>query len=149
MTLKEKINIDLKEAMKVRNETVVDTLRSIRSEIIKFDKSGLNREMTEEDEIKILNQQVKMRKEAIEMFEKAGRTDLVERERAQLDVIQKYLPEQISEDEAAKIIDGIISGINDVSEINFGRVMSAVMKELKGKIDGKVIQEIVRKKLTK
>lgn len=149
MTLREKINIGLKEAMKVRNETAVDTLRAIRSEIIKFDKSGLNREMTEEDEIRILNQQVKMRKEAIEMFEKAGRTDLVERERAQLNVIQKYLPEQISKDEAEKIIDGIISGIKNVSEKDFGRVMGVVMKELKGKIDGKVIQEIVRKKLTK
>lgn len=149
MSLKEKINEDLTAAMKSKDTIRLEALRSIRSEIIKMDKSGMNREMTEEEEIQLLIKQAKTRKESIEMFEDAGRNDLVEKEKGQLDVINEYLPAQMSREEAEKKVDEIIVGIGGVTEKDFGRIMGSAMKELKGKIDGKVVQEIVKAKLEK
>ncbi len=147
MSLKEKINNDLREAMKAQDAVLTETLRSIRAEILKMDKSGMNREMNPEEEIQLLNKQVKMRKEAIEMFEQAGRNDLVEREKKQLEIILRYLPEQLSVQEAEKIIDNIISGFSEITPKDFGKIMGLAMKELKGKIDGKIVQDIVKSKI--
>ncbi len=148
MSLKDKINEDLNTALKAKNLTRIDTLRSIRAEILKMDKSGLNREMTEDEEISLLNKQAKMRKESIEMFNQAGRQDLVDKESSQLLVISEYLPQEISYDEADSIILKIISDAGAVSQKDFGRVMGEAVKSLKGKIDGKMVQEIVKKHLT-
>jgi uncharacterized protein len=147
MSLKEKINEDLKNAMKAQDAFRTETLRSIRAEILKMDKSGMNREMNEEEELQLLMRQVKMRKESIEMFESAGRTDLVERESKQADIISEYLPKQISKEDAEKIIFGIIDSVGAQTPKDIGKVMGPVMKELKGKFDGKIIQEIVKSRL--
>ena len=90
-----------------------------------------------------------MRKEAIEMFEEAGRDDLIAKEKGQLEVINEYLPKPMTREEAEKKIDSIISELGEVTEKDFGRIMGTAMKELKGKIDGKVVQEIVKSKLEK
>lgn len=147
MSLKEKINDDLKEAMKAQDNVRVETLRSIRAEILKMDKSGMSREMTPEEEIQLLSKQSKMRKESIEVFESAGRTDLAEKEKAQLVIIDEYLPKQMSEEEAKEIVIKIIAGFGELTPKDFGKVMGAAMKELKGKIDGKIIQDIVKSKI--
>jgi len=147
MSLKEKINDDLKEAMKSQDSVRVETLRSIRAEILKMDKSGMNREMTPEEEIQLLSKQSKMRKESIEVFENAGRTDLAEKEKAQLVIIEEYLPKQMSEEEAKDIVNKIIAEFGEITPKDFGKVMGAAMKELKGKIDGKIIQDIVKSKI--
>ncbi len=147
MSLKEKINEDLKNSMKAQDAFRTETLRSIRAEILKMDKSGMNREMNEEEELQLLMRQMKMRKESIEMFESAGRTDLVERETKQMEIINEYLPKQISREEAEKIIFGIIESTGASSPKDIGKVMGPVMKELKGKFDGKLIQEIVKSRL--
>jgi uncharacterized protein YqeY len=147
MSLKEKINNELKKSMLAKDETRTETLRSIRAEILKMDKSGMNREMNEEEEIQLLNRQAKMRKESIEMFENAGRTDLSDKEKKQLEIINEYLPKQLTRDEAESIITGIINGIGEITPKDFGKVMSTAMKELKGKIDGKIVQEIVKSKV--
>ena len=149
MSLKEKINEDLKASMKAKDTKRLEALRAIRNEIIKMDKSGMNREMNEEEEIQLLLKQAKMRKEAIEMFEEAGRDDLITKEKGQLEVINEYLPKPMIREEAEKKIDGIISELGGVTEKDFGRIMGTAMKELKGKIDGKVVQEIVKGKLEK
>ncbi len=148
MSLKVKINEDLNNALKAKDIVRIDTLRSIRAEILKMDKSGMNREMTPEEEIQLLAKQAKMRKESIELFEQAGRKDLVDKEQAQLDLINQYLPEQMSEKEADEIITKIISDAGTTSQKDFGRLMSEVMKQLKGKIDGKIIQDILKSKLS-
>jgi len=148
MSLKEKINSDLTQAMKNKDSARIDTLRSVRAEILKMDKSGMHREMNEEEEIRLLSRQVKLRKESIEVFEKAGRMDLVERESKQLEILNEYLPAPLSKDEAELIISNIISGMGVVTQKDFGKIMGIAMKELKGKIDGKEIQEIVKSKLT-
>jgi uncharacterized protein len=147
MSLKDKINEDLKNSMKAQNAFRTETLRSIRAEILKMDKSGMNREMTEEEELQLLMRQVKMRKESIEMFENAGRTDLVEKESKQVEIISEYLPKQMAREDAEKIIYGIIESVGAESPKDIGKVMGPVMKELKGKFDGKIIQEIVKNRL--
>ncbi len=147
MTLKEKINDDLKKSMLAQNAFRTETLRSIRAEILKMDKSGMDREMNEEEELQLLNKQAKMRKESIEMFEAAGRADLVERETKQLEIINEYLPKQLSREEAESIIDNVIKESGAVSAKDIGKVMGPVMKALKGKFDGKIIQEIVKSRL--
>lgn len=148
MSLKVKINEDLNNALKAKDLAKIDTLRSIRAEILKMDKSGMKREMTPEEEIQLLSKQAKMRKESIELFAQGGRQDLVDKEQAQLDIINQYLPEQMSEDEADKIITKIVTDSGTVSQKDFGRLMSEVMKQLKGKIDGKIIQDILKSKLS-
>jgi uncharacterized protein len=147
MSLKDKINEDLKAAMKSQDAVRTETIRSIRAEIIKMDKSGMKREMNEEEEIQLLMRQVKMRKESIEMFEKGNRADLVDKEKKQMDIINEYLPKPLTREEAEEVINNIINELGEVTEKDFGKVMSASMKSLKGKIDGKIIQEIVKSKL--
>jgi uncharacterized protein YqeY len=148
MSLKEKINADLTQAMKNKDSIRLDTLRSIRAEILKMDKSGMHREMNGEEEIQLLARQAKWRKESIEVFEKAGRIDLSEKESKQLTIINEYLPKPLSKDEAETIITNIIAELGEVTQKDFGKVMGIAVKNLKGKIDGKDIQEIVKSKLT-
>lgn len=147
MSLKNKINEDLNLALKAKDNARIETLRSIRAEILKMDKSGMNREMNEDEEIQLLSKQAKMRKEAIEMFQNAGRQDLVDKESSQLNIINEYLPKQMSREEAETIVTQILQSAGATSQKDFGKVMGEVMKQLKGKIDGKVIQELVKSKL--
>jgi uncharacterized protein len=147
MSLKDKITADLTAAMKNQDAARTETLRSIRAEILKMDKSGMNREMSEEEEIQLLTRQVKMRKESIEMFENGNRPELAEKEKKQLEIISEYLPKPLNREEAESIINSIIAELGAVTEKDFGKVMSASMKSLKGKVDGKIIQEIVKSKL--
>jgi hypothetical protein len=148
MRLKEKINEDLKTAMKSGDKIRVETVRMIRAQILEFDKSGSGREMTEEDDMKILLSAVKKRKESIVLYENAGRTELAETEKREIDIIQEYLPKQMDPAEAEKIISRIITEVGAATTKDIAKVMPAVMKELKGKIDGKMINEIVKQKLS-
>ncbi len=134
--------------MKAKDITRTETLRSIRSEILKMDKSGMDREMTEEEEIQLLSKQAKMRRESIEMFQTAQRQDLVDKETSQLSIINEYLPKQMSAEEAGAVIEKILTDTGVTSQKDFGKVMGDVMKQLKGKIDGKIIQEILKSKLS-
>jgi hypothetical protein len=120
----------------------------IRAQILEFDKSGSGREMTEEDDMKILLSAVKKRKESIVLYENAGRTELAETEKREIDIIQEYLPKQMDPAEAEKIISRIITEVGAATTKDIAKVMPAVMKELKGKIDGKMINEIVKQKLS-
>ena len=146
-SLKEKILEDLTNSMKAQNAFRTETLRGIRAEILKMDKSGLNREMTEEEEIQLLRRQVNMRKDSIELFESGGRMDLVEKEKKQLEIIMEYMPKPMSNEEAEKIVIKIIEETGANSQKDFGKVMGAAMKELKGNIDGKIVQEMIKSKL--
>jgi uncharacterized protein YqeY len=147
MTLNERINNDLKEALKSRDRTRLDTLRLLRAGMIELSKRGTGKEITPEDELSVLTAAVKKRKEAIELYEKGGRADLAHQERQELDVISSYLPKQLSKEEAEQIIQRIISETGASSSKDFGKVMPLAMKELKGKIEGKLVQELVKSKL--
>jgi uncharacterized protein len=149
MALAQRIIDDLKAAMKSGDKTRLETLRMVRAQIIEFEKKGLDRQMNEDDEMSILVSAVKKRNESIEQFKAAGRTELVEQETKELKIISEYLPKQLSHEEAEAIIVKIIqeSGASSLKEM--GKVMPLAMKELKGKIDSKVISEIVKQKLEK
>lgn len=147
MALSEKISNDLKVAMKSGDSIKLNTIRSIRTKIIELSKRGTGSDITQEDELTILLSEAKKRKEAIEMYQKAGRTDLSDQEQQELEIINEYLPKQISKEDAENIVKKIIQEVGAVSAKDFGKVMPVAMKELKGKIDGKVIQEIVKQKL--
>ena len=145
--LKEKINELLKEAMKSGDKITLETLRSIRAAFIEFDKSGSGKELTEEEEIKIINSLVKKRKESIEIFEKANRLDLAEKEKKELEILISFLPQQLTEEEISKKLDEIIKQVGAKEPKDFGKVMGIAMKELKGRADGKIVQTILKSKL--
>ena len=147
MNLTQRINEDLRAAMKSGNKLRLETLRMLRAQIIEFEKKGLDRPMNEDDEMSILMSASKKRKEAIEIFTKAGRMELVEQETKELEIISEYLPKQLSREDAEKIIDNLIQQAGAASMKDLGKVMPIAMKELKGKIDSKVISEIVKQKL--
>ncbi len=148
MNLKDKINTDLKEAMKSGDKVRLQTVRSIRALILEFEKSGANREMTEEDEIKLLTSAAKKRKDAIEQYRNAGREDLAEKEEAELKIIETYLPEQLSEKEIEAKVKEIAAKVGATEKKDFGKLMGAAMKELKGKADGNLIRKAAEKILS-
>jgi uncharacterized protein YqeY len=149
MNLKEKINEDMKAAMKSGNKIKLETVRSIRALILEFEKSGANKELNPEDEIKLLSTAAKKRKESIEQYEKAGRQDLVEKEQAELNILMEYLPKQLSEKEIQMEIKRIADELGANSKEDFPKLMPAVMKELKGRADGKIVKQEVEKYLGK
>lgn len=147
MTLSEQINSDLKAAMKSGDRTRLDTLRLLRAHFIELSKRGEGQTITPEEELSVLMAAIKKRKEAIEIYEKGGRLELVQQERAELEVISSYLPKQLSSEEAAEIISRIIRETGASTPKDFGKVMPLAMKELKGKFEGKLVQEMVKSKL--
>ncbi len=148
MTLKEKINYDLKDAMRSKDKIRLETIRSIRALILEFEKSGSQLELNEEKEINLLTSAAKKRKEAIEQYENAGRQDLSDKEKAELEIIQSYLPKQLSPEEVEAEIKIIANEVGAVSKADFAKLMPASIKQLKGKADGKLIKEIVEKILS-
>jgi hypothetical protein len=147
MTLTERINEDLKAAMKSGDSVRLNTIRSLRASIIELSKRGTGTSLTTEDELSAVLAAAKKRKEAIEMYEKGGRQDLVDQERRELEIINTYLPKQMSREEAEGIIRRIVAETGATSAKDIGKVMPLAMKELKGKIEGKIVQEIVKQKL--
>lgn len=147
MTLKEQITNDLTAAMKAGEKIKTETLRSIRAGILEFEKSGSDRAMTPEDEMKILLTASKKRKEAIEMFENNNRQELADKEKAELEVISAYLPKQMSREEIEKRTAEMIAEVGATGPGDINKVIPVLMKEMKGKADGKLVQEIVKAKL--
>lgn len=147
MTLSEQINSDLKTAMKSGDKTRLNTLRLLRAHFIELSKRGEGQTITPEEELSVLMAAIKKRKEAIEMYEKGGRPELAQQERAESEIISSYLPKQLSPEEAAEIINRIIRETGASTPKDFGKVMPLAMKELKGKFDGKLVQEMVKSKL--
>lgn len=143
MNLKERINNDLKDAMRAGDKLKLETIRSIRALILEFEKSGAGREMNQEDELKILTSAVKKRKDSIEQFRNAGREDLASKEETELNILLNYLPKQMTEEEITNEVKRIANEIGATTESEFPKLMSLVMKELKGKADGKLVKRIV------
>ena len=149
MILKDRISQDLKDAMKSGDKVRLQTIRSIRASILEFEKSGSGKEMNSEEEIALLTTAAKKRKESIEQFTKGGREDLAKTEETELQIIMTYLPEQLSAEDIEKEVIKISEKVGAVSKADFGKLMGAATKELKGKADGREIKEIVEKVLGK
>lgn len=148
MNLKDKINDDLKNAMKSGDKTRLAVVRSIRALILEFEKSGVGRDLNSEDELKMLTSAVKKRKDSIEQFRNAGRTELADQEETELKILLEYLPKQLTEDEVRLEVTKLAAQIGAKSKDDFPKLMPLVMKELKGKADGKIVKSIVENFLT-
>jgi len=147
MSLLEKLTQDLKEAMKAGNAGKVSVLRMLNSALKnKAIEKGKDASLTDEEAMQVLMREAKKRKESILAFEQGGRPDLADNEKKELAILEVYLPQQMSREEAVAVVEKVLAGLADKS--NAGLVMKAVMAELKGKADGKMISEIVKEKLS-
>lgn len=146
MSLKEKIAEDLKEAMKGKDILRVNTLRMIIAAIKNYEVEKM-KQASDDDVMVVLTKEAKRRKEAIEEYEKYGRSDLAEKEKRELEIIESYLPKQLTEEEIREIVMKTIEEVGATSIRDLGKVMGAVMPKLKGKADGKLVNNIVREML--
>ncbi|MCS7005530.1 MAG: GatB/YqeY domain-containing protein [Cytophagales bacterium] len=145
MSLKSRVEEEMKNAMKAKDTITLEALRAIKSKILLEQTSkGGNTELTEEQEVKLLQSLIKQRRDSIEQFQKAGRTELAEKELAEIRVIERFLPAQLSEDEVRKILQEIIARVGATSPKDMGKVMGVASKELAGKADNKLIADIVK-----
>ena len=148
MTLSEQIIADLTAAMKAKDAARTSTLRMLKAAIVnrQIEKGG---ELDEEELMKLLRSQIKQRRDSVEQYEKGGRQDLVDKERAEIAVIEGYLPQAASQDEIDKAVAAAIAETGAASIKEMGAVMKAVMPRLAGKnADGRAVSETVKKKLT-
>ena len=145
MNLETNIMAEMKEAMKARNEAALRTLRAIKAEIIKAKtEPGAGGEIDEATEQKFLQKMVKQRKDSLEIFEQQGRADLAVKEKEELEIIQRFLPKQMTEEEIIVEVKNIIAATGASSAADMGKVMGAATKQLAGKADGKIISGIVK-----
>ena len=145
MTLQEQINADIITAMKARNEAGLRALRALKSALlIAATADGANGTISDEDAIKIFQKLSKQRKESMEIFLKNGRAELAEKEKEELDVIEKYLPQQMGEAEIKSILENLVKEAGATSGADFGKVMPLAMKALSGKADGKIISAVLK-----
>ncbi len=149
MALEEKVMTDLKAAMLAKDEKSLRSLRAIKAAIINAKTAeGAGGILKEDDEIKLLQKLVKQRKDSLEIFERQNREDLAVKEREEIEVIEKFLPKQISSEELKGIITGIIKETVASSAADMGKVMGAANKQLAGKADGKTIAAMVKELLS-
>lgn len=147
MSVIDQINSDLKTAMKSGQKELVATLRSLKS-AIKYAEIEAGGELNDEATIGVLSKQAKQRRDSITEFEKAGRSDLVAQETAELQIIETYLPAQLSEEEIRAKVQAVITALNVTDTKGMGQVMKQVMADLKGQADGKTVNQIVRQLLS-
>ncbi len=149
MSLIDQITEEIKTAMKAKDKVALEALRGIKKELIEANTAkGADDELGEDAGLKILQKMVKQRKDAAAIFVEQGREDLAEKENAEVEVISRFLPEQITGEELEKLVAAIVekSGAQSVKEM--GKAMGMASKELGGKADGKEIADIVKKLLT-
>ena len=147
MTLKDKIVSDMTSAMKAKDAARTSTLRMVKAAIMNREKEG-GGEVTDEDVMKLLRSQVKQRRDSVEQYQKAGRPELVDKETAEIAVIEGYLPQAASEAEIEQAVIAAVAETGATSMKEMGAVMKAAMAKLAGKnADGKLVSETVKKKL--
>ncbi len=147
MTLEEKINNDLKTAMKAKDQTALRGIRAIKSAILLAKTDGSGKDLNDESEIKLLQKLVKQRKDSLDIYEKQSREDLASKEREEIEIIERYLPEQMGAAELEAIIGKIIEQTGASSMRDMGKVMGVASKQLAGKADGKTISGVVKQLL--
>ena len=148
MSLESNINEDLKNAMKAKDQASLRGIRAIKSAILLYNTSGAADELNEEKEIALLQKLIKQRQDSLAIYEKQGREDLASVEREEIEVIMRYLPKQLSDEELRTAIAGIISRTGASSMKDMGKVMTEASKEFAGKADGKTISAVVKEMLS-
>ena len=147
MSIKEEVLKDLKEAMKAKNKEKLQVLRSIKSALMEkeiAERSGGEGKLDEIQEVEVLQKAAKQRRDSIEQYEKADRNDLAEVERKELEIIDSYLPEMMSEEEIKEFAADKIEELGAENMADMGKVMGAVMPDLKGKAEGSLVSKVVQ-----
>lgn len=147
MSILDQLNQDMKAAMKARDKESLQTIRMLKS-AVENERLKKQADLSEDDEIAILAREQKQRKESLEEFKSAGRDDLVEKTEAELEIVNQYLPEQLSEEEINQVVLNAIENVGATSMQDMGKVMGAVMPKVKGKADGSLVNQIVKKELS-
>lgn len=148
MPVIDQLTEDLNKALKGKDEVASSTLRMAIANLTNA-RIAKGSDLTDEEAIEELGRDAKRHKESIAAFESGGRPDLSDKEKAELEVLSRYLPEQLSEDDITKVVDEVVSQVNPSGPADMGKVMSGVMAKLKGQADGSVVSSIVRERLTK
>jgi uncharacterized protein YqeY len=149
MSLVERLNSDMKQAMKDKDKDKLSVIRmlkaSLQNEGIKLGKQ----ELSEDEELTVLSRELKQRKDSLQEFDKAGRQDLTDKLHAEIAVVESYMPKQLSEEELDALVTEAIAQTNATSKADMGKVMSAIMPKVKGKADGSLVNKLVLQHLTK
>lgn len=147
MNLQTEISAALKDAMRAKDEAKLASLRLVLTAIKNREKE-VRRSLENPEIISLISTQIKQRKESIDHYRKAGRDDLVKAEESELQILQAYMPEELSAEEMSQALDEVISEVGAVSIKDMGKVMKAAMAKLAGRADGRVINEMVKAKLS-
>ena len=149
MNFQDQLNSKLKSAMREKNKVALESLRAIKSALLLLQTQLGAKETPDDNEItKLLQKLVKQRKESASIYREQGRVDLAEPEEAQISIISQFLPEQLSPEEVEKVIDEVIQLVGATTMKDMGKVMGMANKKIAGKADGKIIAEIVKKRLS-
>jgi uncharacterized protein YqeY len=143
--MKKQLMEDMKKYMKEKNKLALNTVKMVNAEI-KKQEVDKQRELTDEEITTVIEKQIKNRKDSVEQYKSAGRDDLAEQESQEIEVLKKYLPEQLSEEEIEKIVSEVVEEVGAKDKSDFGKVMGKVMPKVKGKADGNLVKKIVEKK---
>ena len=148
MSLLQDLTKDMVAAMKSRDKATLNTVRMLKA-AVKNEQIDKGHELTSDEEVAVMSREYKQRKESLEEFEKAGRDDLVKQTQAEMKIVEKFLPKQLSADEVKKVVDDTIDQLGTSGMKDFGKVMGAAMGKLKGQADGKVVNQTVKAELNK
>ena len=146
MTLSERINNDLKEAMKSKDSFRLSVIRMVKG-AMQLAKPNPREELTDDDVITVISKQIKMRNDAIKEFEAAGRSDLVEQNKREIEVLNTYMPKQLSEEELTEIIDKVFEEVKPTSQKDMGLIMKNISPLVKGKADMSLVNKLVKERL--
>lgn len=146
MNLSERLNEDMKQAMKNQDKFKLSTIRMVRA-TMKNLEIDLKRTLNDNEVLDILSREIKQRKDALQEFEKAGRDDLAAQVKAEAEILAEYLPEQLTEEEIKVIVQQTIQETGASSKAEIGKVMSALMPKVKGRADGKLVNQTVQQLL--
>ena len=147
-TLLDKLQNEMKKALKSKDKERLSVIRMLISEI-KKEQIDKKKDLSDDEILKIIQRYAKQRREAIEQYKKANRQDLVEKEEKELNIVLEFLPEQLTEEEITKIVEESINEVGANSIKDMGKVMKVVMEKVKGRADGSIVSKIVREKLNK
>lgn len=146
MSLSDRLNEDMKQAMKSQDKFKLSVIRMVRS-TIKNSEIDLKRALDDNEVLDVLTREIKQRKDSLQEFTKAGRDDLAENLKAELVILAEYMPQQLSEEEVKAIVQQTIEQIGASSKADMGKVMTALMPQVKGRADGKLINQLVQQLL--
>jgi len=149
MTIIERVDSDLKEAMRAKNTAKLGVLRMLKSALTyaAIAKSGAEAKLSDAEATQVVRKQVKQRQDSIESFEKGGRAELAEKEKEELSILNAYLPQAMSADEVAKVVRETITEVGATSKAQMGAVMKALQAKVAGRLDGKTLSAEVQKRL--